>query len=693
MSNGEKSQSSHALRTAFSLRGIQAFFPKLQNQVIATLILVFVISAVYAGSWWVDAGRYAFVQGEPAPRTYYSRYPMKYIDEKATRELRQKREENLLGVMVREQDVETDIGLKLERVSRGDVEDILPEELTSLLQNLPEPDRERVLEAVSIIGNRFLEGEPQGYGADALWRMLNETGLDSARKNLAFQIIDHLMQPAASIDPEATSDYRSYIRRQVQPIERTISTGDVIIREGELITPDVSAILRSQGYPERVFPYEGYLFLLILVLTWFAWYWWYQHRSGYHLQTREWGFLVTSVSAGWIFQYFSQWYGGEGFGILVMGAWVFLCFPAHLAFQLVLGAGVLGAFASAGASLTEIVLSLVIALTLAFLGYLLLPAVDRRRHLFWSLAVIGSVSAAILLLCRWGLGMQVSLQSAALDVLSIFLWSIVAVALLPVWESIFDILTPTRLVDLSHPSHPLLKRLQLEAPGTYHHSLMVGTLAEVAAEKLMMKSLLVKAGAYYHDIGKLRRPRFFVENQQAGENAHDALAPTMSALVIVSHVRDGLEMARKYNLPRRICDFIQEHHGTTCLQYFFKKARTTEQEIPVEQFCYPGPKPSSRETALIMLADSVEAAVRSAGSAVLDTRDIQEIVSDVVETKVQEGQIDNVDLTLREISIVRESFIESLRHMYHTRHVKPVEESTPGTEGGGSARDGDNPDR
>jgi hypothetical protein len=403
------------------------------------------------------------------------------------------------------------------------------------------------------------------------------------------------------------------------------------------------------------------------------------------LQIKEWGFIVTALSAGWLFQYLSRFYGGEGFGILAMGAWLFLCFPAHLAFQLVLGAGILGAFASAGASLTGIILSSIIALIVAFLGYLLLPAVDRRRKLFWFLAVIGSISAAIALMCRYGLGIEISIRMAATYVLSIFFWAILAVALLPVWESLFDILTPTRLVDLSHPSHPLLKRLQLEAPGTYHHSLMVGTLAEVAAEKLMMKSLLVKAGAYYHDIGKLRRPQFFVENQQAGENAHDDLAPTMSALVIISHVRDGLEIARKYKLPRRICDFIQEHHGTTCLQYFFKKARSSEQGLPVEQFCYPGPKPSSRETALVMLADSVEAAVRSADSTVLDTRDIEEIVTDVIETKIQEGQMDNVDLTLREISIIRESFIESLRHMYHTRQVKPVDEKKPPAVQGGVA--------
>lgn len=685
MNNGEKSQSRLAPRTAVRLAGLQSYFSKVRTQVIASLMLLLVLSAVYAGSWWIDAGRSSFAPGESAPRTYYSRYRMKYIDEQATRDLREKRQQNLLGVLVREQDATSELETKLERISTGEVEDILPDDLAGLLRELAAPARERVLTAVSDIVSHFLEEEPREYTDDAVWRLLNESDLESAEKNLAFQIIDHLMKPVAVIDPESTSEYRSYIREQVQPIERTISTGDVIIREGEPITPDVAAILRSQGYPERAFPYEGYLVLLVLALGWLAWYWWYQDRSSYRLQMKEWGFIVTALSAGWLFQYLSRFYGGEGFGILAMGAWLFLCIPAHLAFQLVLGAGILGAFASAGASLTGIILSSIIALIVAFLGYLLLPAVDRRRKLFWFLAVIGSISAAIALMCRYGLGIEISIRMAATYVLSIFFWAILAVALLPVWESLFDILTPTRLVDLSHPSHPLLKRLQLEAPGTYHHSLMVGTLAEVAAEKLMMKSLLVKAGAYYHDIGKLRRPQFFVENQQAGENAHDDLAPTMSALVIISHVRDGLEIARKYKLPRRICDFIQEHHGTTCLQYFFKKARSSEQELPVEQFCYPGPKPSSRETALVMLADSVEAAVRSADSTVLDTRDIQEIVNDVIETKIQEGQMDNVDLTLREISIIRESFIESLRHMYHTRQVKPVVEKKPPAAQGGVA--------
>ena len=222
-------------------------------------------------------------------------------------------------------------------------------------------------------------------------------------------------------------------------------------------------------------------------------------------------------------------------------------------------------------------------------------------------------------------------------------------------------------MDLSHPSNPLLKRLQMEAPGTYHHTLMVGTLSEAAADSLGLDSLLVKAGAYFHDIGKLKRPQFFAENQVSGENLHDDLNPSMSALVILSHVKDGLDLARGYNLPTRIRHFISEHHGTTCLTYFYRKSKARGEELPRDQFCYPGPKPSSKETALVMLADSVEAAVRAAGGSIRGVPELRETVEGVVEAKMLDGQLERVDFTLKDLTLIKESFIQTLRSIYHKR--------------------------
>ena len=289
---------------------------------------------------------------------------------------------------------------------------------------------------------------------------------------------------------------------------------------------------------------------------------------------------------------------------------------------------------------------------------------------------------------RWGLGIALSPREGGLYLLLCALWSSLVLALLPLWETLFEVVSPLRLMELSHPSSPLLKRLQVEAPGTYYHVLMVGTLAEAAAERLGLDGLLVRAGAYYHDVGKLRRPKFFVENQQNGENAHDQLTPSLSALVILSHVRDGLEIAQEYGLPVALRAFIPEHHGTTCLAYFYRKSKNLGESLPVEQFCYPGPRPRSRETALVMLADSVEAAVKASGPRTEDPEDLRELVDEVIQSKLASHQLDYVDFSLRDLSTIRETFLELLRSMRHSRRVRPLA-SREGVPGDPTIREGE----
>jgi len=244
------------------------------------------------------------------------------------------------------------------------------------------------------------------------------------------------------------------------------------------------------------------------------------------------------------------------------------------------------------------------------------------------------------------------------------------ILLLPLIERTFDVVSPIRLMELTHPSNALLKRLQVEAPGTYHHSMMVSTLAEAAAEQIRANALLVRGGAYYHDIGKLKRPQYFIENQIEGENIHDTLSPSLSALIILSHVQEGINLAKEYGLPSAMIDFIAEHHGTTCLSYFYNKAKRNGDNVDRDQYCYPGPKPRSRETALLMLADSVEAAVRALGPSVLDLPALDDAVKQVIEVKKQEGQLDEVNLTMKDLSNIRQAFVTTLMSMYHTRWVK-----------------------
>lgn len=256
---------------------------------------------------------------------------------------------------------------------------------------------------------------------------------------------------------------------------------------------------------------------------------------------------------------------------------------------------------------------------------------------------------------------------------------LLVLALLPFLEMCFSRLSNIRLLELSDVNHPLLKEMSLNAPGTYHHSLIVASLAQAAAERIGANALLCRVGSYFHDIGKLAKPEYFVENQGALGNPHELLPPNMSRIVIQAHVKDGLALAQRHNLDPLITAFILMHHGTCRVEYFYRRA--IEQTGPSESvnedlYRYPGPKPHSKETALVMLADSVEASSRS-----LENPTHQRLIDHVnriVDAKIVDGQFDRVPLTLAEVQEVKDAFVNTLVGVYHTRVNYPTSQETDG---------------
>jgi cyclic-di-AMP phosphodiesterase PgpH len=254
-------------------------------------------------------------------------------------------------------------------------------------------------------------------------------------------------------------------------------------------------------------------------------------------------------------------------------------------------------------------------------------------------------------------------------------------ALTPLTEAGFGYASDIKLLELANLNHPALKELVLQAPGTYHHSIIMGSLVEAAAEAIGANALLARSCAYYHDIGKGRNPAYFGENQR-GENRHDQLAPAMSAVIIKRHVTDGLEMARQYKLPQRVADAIPQHHGTRLVGYFFHKAQKElegkEGAAPIDEsiYRYPGPKPQFREAALCMIADAVEAASRSMPEPT--TAKLQALVQKLINVIFSEGQLDECDLTLKDLNLMSQSFVRTLEGIYHARPAYP-----PGAVGGG----------
>jgi len=245
---------------------------------------------------------------------------------------------------------------------------------------------------------------------------------------------------------------------------------------------------------------------------------------------------------------------------------------------------------------------------------------------------------------------------------------VIALGILPFFEYILQTVTNISLLELADFNHPLLKRMILEAPGTYHHSLIVGNLSDSACSAVDANGLLARVGAYYHDIGKLQKPEYFIENQDVKKNIHDELTPTMSKLIIMNHIKEGLELAKKYSLSPVLWDFIQQHHGNSLVYYFYRRAlegKEENQEVSEEGFRYPGPKPNTKETAIVLLADSVEAATRSLKDPTPDK--IEETVRKVINNKFIDGQLDECNLTLKEIEKISSVFSKILGGIYHSR--------------------------
>jgi putative nucleotidyltransferase with HDIG domain len=319
---------------------------------------------------------------------------------------------------------------------------------------------------------------------------------------------------------------------------------------------------------------------------------------------------------------------------------------------------------------------MILGIVSSVLGSTLLKKMQQRNELLYSTVYIAVVNAILIL----STGVLISsnivdvLIKTVISIVGGLLSGIFALGILPFLEGTFNEVTTLKLLELSNPNNPLLKKLLMEAPGTYHHSMLVANISEMAADKVGANSVITRIGAYYHDIGKIERPYFFGENQMGGDNPHNNIAPNLSAMIIKSHVKDGLELAKKDNLPKVIQDIIVEHHGKTLIKYFYykiKNAADDPNEIKEKDYMYDGPIPSSKEAGIVMLADSVEAAVRSIKESTKEK--INDMVNSIIDDKLSSGQLNNCDLTLKDIEKIRGCFLTTLNSIYHQRIEYPKE--------------------
>lgn len=319
-----------------------------------------------------------------------------------------------------------------------------------------------------------------------------------------------------------------------------------------------------------------------------------------------------------------------------------------------------------------------IALTLVgcMLSAILVRQVHQRGKIFLAGVMVslinGLMISGYLLIVQPN---QFVFEYVWMGLLSGVLCSMITIGTLPVWETVFRVLTPLKLLELSNPNHPLMKKLLLEAPGTYHHSILVANLSEAAVHDIGGNGILARVGAYFHDIGKLEKPYFFVENQ-FDNNPHDQLVPMVSAKIIREHVTKGIALGKQYKLHKEVLSFIEEHHGTTMIKYFYHKASENQDNVDIDPstYTYEGPIPQSKETAVVMLADSVEAAVRS-----MKQGDIKGLISKIIDDKIKSHQLDESGLTYGDVEVIKSSFYSNLSSAFHERIEYPEAIQTPAT--------------
>ena len=534
---------------------------------------------------------------------------------------------------------------------------------------------------------------------DALRRVAREAGVNTVNIPVFVQRVIAEGRPVYLLDPEATAAAREAAVAAVGPDLRAYSEGELLYVEGERVTPEQYAVaqqenqqfLASRSTLDTLTSWLGIVGIVTIIAAAVGGYIHFFYRS---LLSNWWRLAALA---------------GMIAGATFLSAWLAVRAPtllwaSALTPTLFVGMIAVVAYDRRLAMLVGAAQMLLVGLTLDLgVGYLTAGLVGIMLAA-WRLANIRNRNDVVRggLVATAGLALGVLVvgfferpvtTSVALEVLTdaatsgagAFLASALLLVSLPTVERTFDITTGMTLAELRDPKHPLLRQLQQRAPGTYNHSLNVATLAETAAESIGADGLHVYVGAVYHDIGKMNKPDYFVENQPRGFNKHDKLSPAMSLLVIVGHVKDGLELAREYSLPKSLHHYVESHHGTTLVEYFYDQARRQADEDdnverPAEiEYRYPGPKPQTKEAALLMLCDAVESAARAMGDptpARIDT-----LVRELARKRLADGQFDECGLTLREVSIVSRAITRALSSIYHGRIAYPTKQA----EGKGSS--------
>ena len=496
-------------------------------------------------------------------------------------------------------------------------------------------------------------------------------------------VLQSTVRPTMILNQEATDRLVAEARSRVQPVQRTVMQGQVIIRKGDPVKAEDIEILKQLGL-QRTRSWwitAGGLVLLVLVLGGISFFYLRLYHPAIYANERLtvlFGLLILVCLAAnrgvAALNFSSSTELASTSGYLIPAAACSMLTAILLDTRLGIFSTILMGITVGIITQGQDISFVMVALISGLVGVYSVSRVNQGWDLAKAGLLIGGVNLLVIVavgLISYDANLSWVLWGSLCGVLNGLLSAVFATGILPYLETAFGVTSAVRLLELANPNQPLLKRLLLEAPGTYHHSIVVGNLAEAAAEAVGAQPLVVRVGAYYHDIGKLKRPYFFIENQRSKENPHDKISPNLSSLVITSHIKDGVELARQYRLPQVVVDIINQHHGNSLVAYFYQRALENDQFDTVEEasYRYDAPKPQTREAALIMLADAVEAAVRSLQKPTPGR--IEGLVRRIIKDKLNDGQLEECDLTFKDLDLIATAFVRVLSGIYHARIEYP----------------------
>lgn len=532
----------------------------------------------------------------------------------------------------------------------------------------------------AVVAARY--GSPTGVRERELAGLIDEAvaAAPADRQREVRVLLERRLVATAVPNERLTQAARAGAAAAVPLRTQSLEAGQVVLREGETITDEHLRTLEAAGlYSPQVDALSRAVLVVVgsvllgLLLTLPAMY--ASEQLATRLSPRQLAFLVGLTLALLVLQRFA---------LMLSPSFVFvLALPLVVAVLVdevsALFWGVWMAVATAILVPATPVVTLLAAATGSLAAVIGVRYVTNRSGVFLAGVaggIAGGAALTVMVLVGGGLSPVGTATAFALFLAGGVLAGVVALGLLPLAEGVFGFLTDFRLLELSSPSHPLLQRLLLEAPGSYQHSQIIANLVEQAVAAIGGNALLARVGALYHDVGKLRRPHFFVENQFSGDNPHDSISPHLSYLIITSHVRDGIDLLREYKLPRELDTYVLEHHGTTVLAYFYKRALEDTESLSELNFRYPGPRPRSKETAVLLLADAIESASRTLTDPTQGS--IRALIDRLVEQRLQDEQLSQSPLNLHDLEVITTTFERMLTAVLHRRISYPSAEEIKG---------------